>query len=282
MMEKIKEEFEELVFLLSFSENKNFLSKMIMNATMRLLAIMMVVALALPSCVSKKKFMDLENEKNALANSLASANEKVTMLEGKVSGLETDMANQKSQFESDIAGLRKDIDSAKSDAEMAKKSLADKEAELAKIKGEIKGALGLNSNLSITEKGGDVYVTMEEPVNYRSGSSRLNRAARKSIDALAESLKNNPDVHILIEGHTDNKQFGYDSGMDNWQLSVNRAMAVVKRLIKKGVSPDQLTVAGRGENDPAASNDTSEGRAENRRTDAKPRANAGTLYKIGN
>ena len=255
---------------------------MIMNATMRLLAIMMVVALALPSCVSKKKFMDLENEKNALANSLASANEKVTMLEGKVSGLETDMANQKSQFESDIAGLRKDIDAAKSDAEMAKKSLADKEAEIAKIKSEIKGALGLNSNLSIQEKDGDVYVTMESPVNYRSGSSRLNRAALKSIDALAESLKNNPDVSILIEGHTDNKKFVADSGMDNWQLSVNRAMAVVKRLIRKGVNPDQLTVAGRGEGDPAASNDTREGRAENRRTDAKPRPNAGTLYKLGN
>ena len=255
---------------------------MITNATLRLLALLMVVALALPSCVSKKKFMELENEKAALANSLASANEKVTALEGQVSDLQTEMSNQKSKFESDIAGLRKDVDSAKSAADMAKKSLADKEAELAKIKGEVKGALGLNSSLSIQEKGGDLYVTMESPVNYRSGSSRLNRAARKSVEALAESLKNNPDVHLLIEGHTDNKKFASDSGMDNWQLSVNRAMAVVKRLVKKGVNPDQLTVAGRGENDPSGDNSTREGRAENRRTEAKPRANTGALYKIGN
>jgi chemotaxis protein MotB len=255
---------------------------MIMNATLRLLAVLMVVALALPSCVSKKKFMELENEKAALANNLASANEKVNMLEGKVTDLETDMANQKSKFESDIAGLRKDVDSAKSAADMAKKSLADKEAELAKIKGEVKTALGLNSSLSIQEKDGDLYVTMESPVQYKSGSSRLNRDARKSVEALAESLKNNPSVHLLIEGHTDNQQFAAGEG-DNWQLSVNRAMVVVKRLIRKGVNPEQLTVAGRGESDPKASNDTSEGRAQNRRTDAKPRPNADVLYKaIGN
>ena len=254
---------------------------MIMNATLRLLAVFMVVALTLPSCVSKKKFMELENDKSALASSLASSQDKVNMLEGKVSGLETDMASQKSKFESDIAGLRKDIDSAKGDAEMAKKSLADKEAEIAKIKGEVKTALGLNSGLSIQEKGGDLYVTMESPVNYRSGSSRLNKEARKSVEALAESLKNNPNMQLLIEGHTDDKKFAEGKG-DNWQLSVNRAMAVVKRLVRKGVNPDQLTVAGRGENDPVGSNDTKEGRAENRRTVVKPKPNAGALYKIGN
>ena len=269
-------------FSFIFFLKTKFLSKMIMNTTMRLFAILMVAALALPSCVSKKKFMELENEKTALANSLASANEKVNMLEGKVSGLETDMANQKTKFEGDIAGLRKDVDSAKSAADMAQKSLADREAELAKIKGEIKTSLGLNSSLNIKEQGGDLYVTMDSPVNYKSGSSRLNRDARKSVEALAESLKNNPSVHILIEGHTDSQKFASDSGMDNWQLSVNRAMAVVKRLIRKGVNPDQLTVAGRGENDPLGGNDTKDGRAKNRRTDAKPRPGAGTLYKISN
>ncbi len=252
-----------------------------MNATMRLLALSMVVALALPSCVSKKKFMELENEKSALAASLAESNEKVNMLEGKVSDMETDMANQKSKFESDIAGLRTDIDKAKSDADKAQKALADRDAELAKIKKEVRTALGLESGVDIKEMDGDLYVTMESPVNYRSGSSRLNRDARKSVESLAESLKNNPDIHLLIEGHTDSQQFA-EGGMDNWQLSVNRAMTVVKRLIRKGVNPDQLTVAGRGEGAPVGDNSTSEGRSKNRRTDVKPRANAGSLYKIGN
>ena len=253
---------------------------MIMNATLRMLAVVMVVALALPSCVSKKKFMELESEKAALTNNLANANEKISMLEGNVSELETNMSNQKSKFESDIAGLRKDIDSAKSDAEMAKKGLAEKDAEIAKIKGQVKSALGLGGTLGITQKDGDLYVSMESPVNYRSGSSRLNKDARNAVESLAESLKNNPSMHILIEGHTDNKQFSAKGG--NWDLSVKRAMAVVKRLIKKGVNPDQLTVAGRGEFAPKASNDTKEGRAENRRTDAKAKADVKALYNIGN
>ena len=254
---------------------------MIKNATLRLLAVFMVVALALPSCVSKKKFMELESEKAAIANSLTTANEKIGMLEGQVSDLETNMANQKTKFENDIAGLRTDIDRAKSDAEMAKKSLAEKEAEIAKIKGDVKSALGLNSSLGIQHKNGDLYVTMESPVNYRSGSSRLNREARKAVESLAESLKNNPSMHILIEGHTDNKKFASGQG-NNWDLSVRRAMAVVKRLIREGVNPDQLTVAGRGEFAPASSNDTAEGRAANRRTEAKAKADISKLYNIGN
>ncbi len=238
--------------------------------------------MSLPSCVSKKKFLELENEKSALASSLAESNEKVNMLEGKVSDMETDLANQKTKFENDIAGLRKDVDSAKSAADMANKSLADREAELARIKKEVRTALGLDSGVDIKEMDGDLYVTMESPVNYRSGSSRLSRDARKSVEALAESLKNNPSMHLLIEGHTDSQTFPADAGMDNWQLSVNRAMTVVKRLIRKGVNPDQLTVAGRGATAPLGDNGTSEGRSKNRRTDAKPRANAGSLYKIGN
>lgn len=252
---------------------------MIMNATLRLLAIMMVVALALPSCVSKKKFLELEGAKTSLENNLTSANDKISMLEGNISGLETDMANQKSKFEGDIAGLRKDIDSAKSAAEMAKKSLAEKEAEIAQVKSSVRAALGTGGPLGITQKGGDLYVTMESPVNYRSGSSRLNKEARNAVESLAESLKNNPSMHILIEGHADSKQFS--NGGDNWDLSVKRAMAVVKRLIRKGVNPDQLTVAGRGEYAPKASNDTAEGRAENRRTEAKTKPNVEALYNIG-
>jgi chemotaxis protein MotB len=263
-----------------FLKTKLFI-QMIMNATFKMLAVVMVVALALPSCVSKKKFMELEAEKAALTSNLANANEKISSLEGNVSDLEANMASQKSKFESDIAGLRKDVDSAKSAADMAKKNLADRDAEIAKIKGEIKSALGMSSSLGVKERDGNMYVSMESPVNYRSGSARLNRDARKAIESLAESLKNNPSMHILIEGHTDSQQFAEGKG-DNWDLSVRRAMTVVKRLIKKGVNPDQLTVAGRGEGAPKASNDTKEGRAENRRTEASVKPNAGKLYKIGN
>ena len=93
-----------------------------MNLTLRLLAIMMVAVLALPSCVSKKKFQQLMDEKSAIANSLAESQKQINTLEGQVTTLQSDMASQKSKFESDISGLRKDVDKAKMDADAAKKS----------------------------------------------------------------------------------------------------------------------------------------------------------------
>lgn len=252
-----------------------------MNVTLRLLMLFMVVALALPSCVSKKKFLELEDQKNQLSNSLAESQKEVKMLGDKVSDLETTLESEKTRLNGEIASIKSDLSAAQSKASAAEKAAADKDAELARIKKEVRGALGLDSGVAVTEKGGNLYVTMESPVNYRSGSSRLNRDARKSIKALAESLKSNPNMHLLIEGHTDSQTFGSDAGMDNWQLSVNRAMSVVKRLIREGVSAEQLTVAGRGANEPSGDNTTSEGRAENRRTVVKPAPNTGTLIKIG-
>ncbi len=251
-----------------------------MNLTLRLLAIMMVAVLALPSCVSKKKFQQLMDEKSAIANSLAESQKQINTLEGQVSTLQSDMASQKTKFESDINGLRKDVDKAKMDADAAKKAAADKDAELARIKKEIKESFGLGSDVQVSNQNGEMVVTLAEPVNYKSGSSKLNRQARKSVEALATSLKNNPNMHLLIEGHADSDKFP-SSGYNNWDLSVDRAMNVVKRLVKLGVNPSQLTVAGRGDTAPAAPNDSKANKAKNRRTEAKPSPKTGTIYQIG-
>ncbi|MFQ5447736.1 MAG: flagellar motor protein MotB, partial [Saprospiraceae bacterium] len=134
----------------------------------------------------------------------------------------------------------------------------------------------------VSEVEGQMYVTLDEAVQYRSGSSRLNKSARKAVDQLATLMKNNPNMHILIEGNTDTDKFPADSGMDNWQLSVNRAMGVVKRLIRKGVDPAQLTVAGSADTNPVAPNDSADGKAKNRRSGAKLSPKSAPLYNIGN
>ena len=89
-------------------------------------------------------------------------------------------------------------------------------------------------------------------------------------------------MHLIIEGYTDSKMFPKKSKTDNWQLSYNRALMVAKRLIKQGINPNQLTVAGRAEFDPIAPNDTKDGRAQNRRTIAKPKPSTGAIYKLVN
>ena len=245
--------------------------------TFRLFTIFMVATIALSSCVSKKKFDQLMNEKGALANSLTESQNKVNMLEQKVTSLEAEMASEKARLNGEISGIKKDLDAAKAATATAKKELDAKNAELANIKKEIKDAFGLSSDVTVENRDGNLYVTLDTTVNYRSGVASLNRDSRKTIDKLAQTMKNNPDLHLLIEGHTDSDKYPAGSGMDNWQLSVNRSMAVVKRLIKQGVKPEQLTVAGRGETAPLGSD-----KGKNRRTEVKPSPKTGTLYNIGN
>lgn len=252
---------------------------MSMNLTLRLLTVLMVATLALSSCVSKKKFQQLMDEKSALANSLAESQQKINTLEGQVANLESEMENQKTKFEGDIANLRKDIDAAKMQAEAAKKALADKEAQIAKT---IKEAFGNSSDVAVSDQNGEMIVTLAEPVNYATGSSRLNRKARKAVESLATAMKNNPNMRLLIEGHADNTKYAAGAGYNNWDLSVDRAMAVVKRLIRLGVKPEQLTVAGRGDTAPLVPNDNKANKAKNRRTEAKLSPKTGPVYQLGN
>lgn len=249
--------------------------------TLRFFLLFFAASLMMTSCVSKKKFEELMNEKGALAESLAASQKKVQELDEKIAQIESDMAAQKTDFEGRITSLESDLSTAKSESAKAKTALAAKEAEVTGIKKQVKDAFAVTGNLALTEKNGTMVVSLENPLTYASGSSRLSRTERQSIDQLAETMKNNPNMALLIEGHTDNKKFA-SNGRDNWDLSVNRAMKVVKRLVKKGVNPNQLSVAGRGETMPAASNDSKEGRSENRRTEVKPNVNTGALYKIGN
>ncbi|TAK41167.1 MAG: flagellar motor protein MotB [Saprospiraceae bacterium] len=255
---------------------------MSMNLTLRLFAIFMIATLALSSCVSKKKFDQLMDEKGALASSLAESQGKVKLLEEKVAALETDMEAEKTRLNGEIAGIKKDLDAAKGQLASAKSDLQAKENEIATIKKTIKDAFAVGSDVKVSEVEGQMYVTLDEAVQYRTGSSSLNKPARKAVDQLATLMKNNPNMHILVEGYTDTDKYPAGSGMDNWQLSVNRAMAVVKRLIKKGVDPGQLTVAGGGEGNPVAPNDSADGKAKNRRTAAQPSPKAAPIYKIGN
>jgi chemotaxis protein MotB len=192
------------------------------------------------------------------------------------------MEAEKNRLNGEISSLRNDVNAAKNDAANAKKALEAKEAEIAKIKKDIKDAFGLSSDVAVENKDGNLYVTLSNPVSYRSGSSSLNKKSRKAVEDLATTMKNNPNLHLLIEGHADSDKYPAGAGMDNWQLSVNRAMGVVKRLIRLGVDPKQLSVAGRGDNQPLVPNDNRDNKAKNRRTEAKPSPKTGLIHQIGN
>lgn len=121
--------------------------------------------------------------------------------------------------------------------------------------------------LSVEAREGKVYVSMENKLLFQSGSWDVETEGKSALASLGEVLSDNPDISILIEGHTDNVPFtGRGSIKGNWDLSTKRATSIVNILLENPeILPQNLTAAGRGEYLPIAPNSTREGRSANRR-----------------
>ncbi|MFN4299929.1 MAG: OmpA family protein [Thermaurantimonas sp.] len=123
--------------------------------------------------------------------------------------------------------------------------------------------------LRVQMRDGKVYVTLENALLFEPGSWTLNERAMPALRNLAKVLEDNPDLSVLVEGHTDSDPYrGQSAVRDNWDLSVMRSTAVIKALLSQGkINPSRISAGGRGEFQPVASNDTPEGKAQNRRTE---------------
>ncbi|MBI9032993.1 MAG: OmpA family protein [Bacteroidales bacterium] len=126
-----------------------------------------------------------------------------------------------------------------------------------------------NKGLSVYQKNGKVYVSMENHLLFKSGSYQLASEGISALKKLSQVLEENSDINVLIEGHTDNVPYnGTGQLQDNWDLSVMRATAIVKIITNHSkVNPTRLTAAGKSEFDPIDSANTSEARKKNRRTE---------------
>lgn len=127
-----------------------------------------------------------------------------------------------------------------------------------------------SDELSVELKNGKVYISLEEKLLFGSGSYKVAVKGKDALKKLAGVLEQNPDIQILIEGHTDNVPINSTSDLmiDNWDLSVKRATSIVRILLdNSGIDPKRLTAAGRGEFLPVADNANTEGKQKNRRTE---------------
>ena len=162
--------------------------------------------------------------------------------------------------------------------------LAQKDAEVKALKEKVMNALkGFEgSGLNVYEKGGKVYVSMDDKLLFASGSWTLNEQGLNAIKQLAKVLENEKDISVLIEGHTDNVPYrGSGQIKDNWDLSVMRATAVVKALLENGdIAPVRLSASGRSEYLPLDENNTPEARAKNRRTEIILTPNLDELFQL--
>lgn len=147
--------------------------------------------------------------------------------------------------------------------------IAAKEASMKKLKETLSKALNSfeGKGLTVQQKNGKVYVSMENKLLFNSGSWAVGSEGKKAVVELGKVLGDNPDIAVLIEGHTDDDAFAASGPIaDNWDLSTKRATSIVAILSEnKKINKENLTAAGKGEFSPLASNATADGKSKNRR-----------------
>lgn len=142
-----------------------------------------------------------------------------------------------------------------------------------------------NKGLTVTNRNGKVYLSLDEKLLFKSASWDIDANGRNALKKLAAVLERNPGIQITIEGHTDNVPYRPGSGnlSDNWDLSVKRATTVVRTLLEGSkINPSRLTASGRGEFVPVETGDTPEARQKNRRTEIILTPDLTELYNLIN
>lgn len=162
--------------------------------------------------------------------------------------------------------------------------LANKEKAVQDLKNKISSAL-LNfkeNDITVKVKNGKVYVSLAEQLLFGSGSVSVDAKGVTALQQLAKAIKDQKDINIMVEGHTDNVPISKTSQYmnDNWDLSVMRATSITRILTKAGVSPKQITASGRGEFVPLAANDNAANKQKNRRTEIIITPNLDELFRI--
>jgi len=164
-------------------------------------------------------------------------------------------------------------------------ALEAKQRELEQLKGAVASALVgyKDKGLNVETKDGKVYVSMEDKLLFASGSWTVSPQGIGALKTLARILEDNPDLTIMVEGHTDNDPFrGTAAVKDNWDLSVMRATAIVKQLLRQGpaINPARVVAAGHAEYSPKVKNTTAANKARNRRTEIILTPRLGEVMKL--
>lgn len=195
---------------------------------------------------------ELESERAALAQKEAQLERLVEEGEATEEELE-DLAESMAATQEELEELREQRDAAQARVD-SYRELQEKLASLVDT-----------GQLQVEFREGQMVLQLPSAVLFPSGRASLSRDGRDSLQDVLDILLEFKDRQFMIAGHTDNVPIGGGRFDDNWDLSTSRATSVVNYMVNAGFDPDHLVAAGFGEHAPVASNDTEEGRAENRR-----------------
>jgi ompA family protein len=253
---------------------------------MKKFVLILLGGLVMTSCVSNKKFRELQEQLKSTEDLLNTATVKLNsclkdkellqskndILQKNNDGLLTNLGNMTMLTQKGADNLERSLESLK-EKDLTIKHLRDAvtrrdSINLALVQ-SLKGVLGNLDDQDITVQvdKGVVYVSISDKMLFSSGSYNVTPRAREVLGKVAKVVNNKPDFEFMVEGHTDNVPIKNTCIKDNWDLSVLRATAVVRILQDDfGVTASRMTAAGRSEYVPVTSNASAEGRALNRRT----------------
>lgn len=231
-----------------------------------------LVLISFSSC-NKKKVKSLENE-------LVLKNQKIAQLEQQVEeanktnvNLFDIMENLSVVSKAGAESIQHSLESLSQQydfiQDLTTKIHAKDSLNLALVMNLKRSLLDINDeDVQVEVRGGLVHVSISDKLLFQSGSSKISSAAKEVLGKIALVLNDHKDLEVIVEGHTDNVPISNNCMVDNWDLSVKRATAIVRVLENEHyVTPERLTAAGRSEFIPKADNGTSNGRSLNRRTE---------------
>lgn len=258
----------------------------------------------------EKRLDQLRGDTVSLGRSMRECKQRYNNLLKGSSQTTEGLYNQISEQNKELNSLRNELETSKSTIRKKEQQLAEKQTELTdrettmKERGEVVEALrtliheetvakeavlvnlqqamsGFSAeDLKMEQKNGQLSITMADKFLFKLGDTQINVAGKQALIRLTEVLKLNPDIDIMIEGHTDNVPVKTVMFKDNWDLSVLRATAIARVLVENGVAPNRILPAGRGEYAPLADNTSLENRAKNRRTEIILLPNLKEIYQL--
>jgi len=266
---------------------------------MKKTAVLLLTLGLLASCVSKKKYVALENDRNQIKGELQKTTVEKEDLEGKFARIEQRVALYNAKINAitkETNTLREENDSKLTSSDgtvMSNNTKKQMRKTLAKMDPTVVAgaktlkdsvSLAVAYNLKKTMKGsslgdnsnGNIDINIDETVVmisiadnllFKTASYRMNNKSDDVLQKIADLLKSEPSLDLMVEGHTDSRTINTGVIKDNWDLSVLRATSIVRRLEKKfKVDPARLIASGRSSFQPLVPNDSKENRAKNRRT----------------
>ena len=228
----------------------------------KLLLIALCLSLIFVSaCVSKKEYVALETKSN---QTQAQLEQEIADLRAQVSKLTT----ENNRHLDTIEGLKTELAQEKRTVKQKEREVSELDKTRQEIESSLKEQIA-QKNIKLEEIEGKLKVTFVDKILFDSGSVMIKPKGREVLLKLADSFRDNKDQNIAVEGHTDDVQIGsalMDRFPTNWELSTARSTAVVRFLQEKGnIAPERLTASGFSYFRPVATNETPEGRKQNRR-----------------